>query len=57
VKFETKLGMIKERMVEAIKTFANIRIIKANQVICAEAIQQIKPDEVVLTYGCNYSIK
>lgn len=38
-------------MVEEIKNFANMRIIRA------EVISQIKPNDVVVTYGSNHTIK
>ena len=52
-----KIKEIKTKMVEAIKLFANIKIINANQAICGEAVQQIKSNEVILTYGSNYTIR
>jgi translation initiation factor 2B subunit (eIF-2B alpha/beta/delta family) len=54
---EEKLAKIKESMVETLQAFANMRIINANQVICQEAIKQIKEDETILTFGANYSVK
>ena len=52
-----KLKLIKESMVDVIQTFATMRIINANKVICEEAIKQIKENEIVLTYGANYTVK
>ena len=44
-------------MIENIQNFASMRIIESNGAICAEAIKQIKPNDVILTYGSNYTIK
>lgn len=55
--FDKKLDLIKAGMVENIQNFASMRIIESNEAICAEAIKQIKPNDVILTYGSNYTIK
>lgn len=54
---EDKIKIICSRLVEVIQSFANMRIINANQVICEEAMKQIKENETILTYGYNYSVK
>jgi translation initiation factor eIF-2B subunit delta len=57
LKQDDKLGAMKERMVEVMQVFANMRIINANKVIWEEAIKQIKENESIITFGANYSVK